>query len=263
MAGSTLDLPIVDADFMGRAFPEVQMATCFIYPECHYTPSPVVMVDTSFHTATFTNLKTPRDFERFSRSTVITMGCVATISFAPLTGKQVKKFAVCHSQSKAWQIGQRVRHSRQSEMNSLQSVGKTPIQTIVDYGARLLFCGTIVDVKRSTEGGFNRGHLIFRGFDNFQGNFMRVNFQNENLIARLCETDNPLEEGQVVCVVPDLISVLDVESGGAILTEETRYGQRVAVIGLPADDKLKTDVALKVVGPKAFGYHDVVYNPIQ
>jgi DUF917 family protein len=40
-----------------------------------------------------------------------------------------------------------------------------------------------------------------------------------------------------------------------------RYGLRVAVLGLPADEKLKTERALAWVGPRAFGY-DVAYRPL-
>ena len=37
-------------------------------------------------------------------------------------------------------------------------------------------------------------------------------------------------------------------------TEEVRYGLRVGVVVLPANPVLKTSQALKVVGPRAFGF---------
>lgn len=36
-------------------------------------------------------------------------------------------------------------------------------------------------------------------------------------------------------------------------TEELRYGLRLSVLRLPADAKLLTPQALKIVGPQAFG----------
>lgn len=48
--------------------------------------------------------------------------------------------------------------------------------------------------------------------------------------------------------------VLDSERGEPITTEEVKYGIRVAVVAMAADPQLKTERALKVVGPRAFGY---------
>jgi DUF917 family protein len=36
-----------------------------------------------------------------------------------------------------------------------------------------------------------------------------------------------------------------------------------AVIGLPVHPLMKTPEALKVVGPQAFGYPDLVFQPLQ
>ena len=41
-----------------------------------------------------------------------------------------------------------------------------------------------------------------------------------------------------------------------------RYGQRVAVLGLPVHPLMKTEKALDVVGPKAFGYPELAFVPI-
>jgi DUF917 family protein len=41
-----------------------------------------------------------------------------------------------------------------------------------------------------------------------------------------------------------------------------RYGQRVAVVGLPCHPLLQTEAALKVIGPEAFGLADVVFRPL-
>ncbi len=54
--------------------------------------------------------------------------------------------------------------------------------------------------------------------------------------------------------VPDLICILDSADGEPITTEMLRYGFRVCVLGLPAPAQLRTDQALRVVGPRAFGY---------
>jgi DUF917 family protein len=64
-----------------------------------------------------------------------------------------------------------------------------------------------------------------------------------------------------VCV-PDLVVLLDVDSGRAITTDVLRYGQRVAVLGLPCHALLRTPEALKVVGPAAFQLSDIEFRPL-
>lgn len=63
-------------------------------------------------------------------------------------------------------------------------------------------------------------------------------------------------------IVPDLIVVLDADSGEAISTEMLRYGQRVAVLALPCHPLLRSPEALDVVGPKGFGFDDITFKPM-
>jgi DUF917 family protein len=42
-----------------------------------------------------------------------------------------------------------------------------------------------------------------------------------------------------------------------------RYGQRIAVLGLPAHPLMRSPEALKVVGPAAFGYPEITFNPME
>ena len=51
------------------------------------------------------------------------------------------------------------------------------------------------------------------------------------------------------------ITVIDSDRGEPVTTEEVKYGIRVAVIAMAADPLLTTERAIKVVGPRAFGYN--------
>ena len=64
-------------------------------------------------------------------------------------------------------------------------------------------------------------------------------------------------------MVPDLIMNLELETGEPITTEMLRYGQQLATVALPAHALMKTPEALKVVGPKAFGYPDLDFVPLE
>ncbi|KAK3086626.1 hypothetical protein FSP39_021189 [Pinctada imbricata] len=123
----------------------------------------------------------------------------------------------------------------------------------------ILFTGKISMVRRETTDGFNKGYLIVEGFDD-GGEKVKIDFQNENLVARRLQVGRD-HDGEVIGSVPDLITVLESENGEPVPTECVRYGLRVSVLLLPAPSLLKTEKALPVVGPKAFGYKDVDYEP--
>ncbi len=97
--------------------------------------------------------------------------------------------------------------------------------------------------------------LQLEGSGGDAGRTLRIDFQNENLIART-------NEGDILAVVPDLICLVDADSAEPITTEIVRYGLRVVVLGIPAPEMLKTPRALAVIGPAAFGYRDVPYIPL-
>ena len=62
-------------------------------------------------------------------------------------------------------------------------------------------------------------------------------------------------------MVPDLICIVDSETGRAIGTEELRYGLRIDVLSMPAPVLLRSEIALASVGPRAFGY-DFDFVPV-
>jgi DUF917 family protein len=64
-----------------------------------------------------------------------------------------------------------------------------------------------------------------------------------------------------VATAPDLICIVDEVTAEPVTTEVIRFGLRVAVLGIPAPSLLRTERALAVVGPAAFGY-DVEYRPL-
>ena len=107
--------------------------------------------------------------------------------------------------------------------------------------------------------GFARGELLTEGLGIYRGEWMHIAFQNENLVAWNGNRDC---RDEVVACVPDLICMLESETGEPITTEQLRYGLRVNIVAIPCTDKFRTPQALKVVGPAAFGYPEVMYQPI-
>ena len=237
-------LPVVDADGMGRAFPEFQMKTFFVYgvPWC-----PMAIADEKGNTVVIPETISPAWAERLARAITVQMGCVACYAVAPMTAEQVRRTAVLNTLSLARDLGNAVINARAS--------GKDPLEAILGTcPGKILFNGKIADVERRTTAGFARGSLSIEGLGDYNGERLAIEFQNENLIARRDE--------QIVCTVPDLICVVDSETGEPVTTELLRYGLRVTVLGLPAPDLWTTPEGLAVAGPRVFGY-DTDFSPIQ
>ena len=185
--------------------------------------------------------------ERLARDVAVGMGAAAMLATAPMRADFLRGAAIPGTVTQALTIGRAVLDARARRQDVLDRLAK-----VAD--ARLMFTGRIIDVRRELKGGFARGHAVIEGHGAYAGQEARIAIQNENLVLWI--------DGAARVVVPDLIMNLVEETGEPITTEVLRYGQRVATIALPAHPLLKTPEALKVVGPAAFGYPDIPYNPL-
>jgi DUF917 family protein len=249
VAGALTGKPVLDADGMGRAFPELQMSTHFF----NGVPcTPAALVDEKGNRIVFAHTVDAFALERFARDLCVAMGCIAELAMPVMTGHQVKAHSVRNTLTLAKRIGDAVRAARARKNAVVDAV-------LAVIGGAALFTGKLVDVQRQTRGGFARGQLVAEGLGDDRGAWLHVAFQNENLVAWRGDRQAP---EQVVASVPDLICVIDSDSGEPITTEQLRYGLRVTVLAVPCSDKLRTPQALAVVGPAAFGYPDVTYVPL-
>ena len=238
-------LPVVDGDGMGRAFPEMQMCTWSIYG---HREAPGAMADEKGNIVVIR--ETPNDvwLERIARSVVVAMGAAAGLATQPMRGDFVKRAAVPNTITQALNLGRAVLNAHATNAD--------PVQTVINQErGKLLMTAKITDLQRHLKGGFAVGHINLNGFGNFDGETGRIDLQNEFLVF--------WHNGNVEVCTPDLIVVLDSDTGLPITTEMLRYGQRVAVLGLPAHPLMRSPEALKVVGPAAFGYTDITFNPME
>ncbi len=242
IVAASLGLPIVDADGMGRAFPELQMVSPTMYG---IAATPMAIGDEKGNSAILNTCDNVWA-ERIARTMTIQMGGVAFVALYALSGAQAKAALIPGSVSLAIRLGATIRAARRDKSN--------PIDALLSVtGGRRLFHGKIMDVQRRTERGFARGEATFRGLGEDEGHELQIRFQNENLIA--------LRDGKPVAMVPDLVTVLNEDSGEPITTETLRYGFRVVVVGMPCAAPWRSEAGLALVGPHAFGY-DLDYQPL-
>jgi len=236
MAATHLGLPVVDADLMGRAYPEAQMTSVAVGD---LRPYPCALYDPRGLESIVTNVPSWKWMERVSRKICVEMGSIASTCKAPRTGREIKDWGIHFTVSKAIGIGRRVREAQRRH--------EDPIMAILDEArGRPLFRGKVVDVARRATEGFLRGRCAIEGLDEDRGARLEIAFQNEWVVA--------WRNGVPVAMSPDLICVLDTVSGNAFGTETIRYGMRVTVVALPAPPVFLTPKGLDHVGPRAFGY---------
>ena len=237
-------IPVVDGDGMGRAFPEMQMTTWSIYG---HTSVPAAMVDDKGNTVVFRRTESELWLETLARAAVVAMGAAAGLASAPMRGEFVKRAAIPGTVTQALLLGRAVLRAQRGH--------RDPIATVLEQeDGRFLMSAKIVDLERHLKGGFAVGQVSLEGFGASRGETGRIDLQNEFLVFR--------RGGAVEITVPDLIVVLDADTGLPITTEVLRYGQRVAVLALPSHPLLRTPEALAVVGPAAFGYPEIEFRPM-
>jgi len=239
-----LGLPLVDADGMGRAFPEVQMVTLTMGG---ISATPMSIADEKGNSV-FLETNDNEWAEQFARTTSIEMGGSCMIATYAHTGAELREHAILNSMSLAREIGETIRTAKANSAD--------PVDELLELTDGFeLFEGKILDVERRTEGGFAVGEATIDGMGAYEGRSLQLDFQNENLVAR------DSEHG-IVASVPDLITVLDGETGDPITTEGLQYGHRVRVVGMPCAEQWRTDAGLELVGPRYFNY-DIDYTPIE
>jgi DUF917 family protein len=244
IAAAQAGLPVLDGDGMGRAFPELQMTSFSIYGR---DVNPGAIADVKGNVIVFQTVSDMLTLERFARRVAIEMGASAGFATSTMTADFVHRTAIPGTLSQALAIGRAVLDARAHRHDVVDRI-------IAETGARALFTGKVTDIRRELKGGFAVGEAVLAGIGDHTGAEARIAIQNEYLILWI--------DGTVTVTVPDLIMLLERETGEPITTEVLRYGQRLAVIGMPAHPLMTSEAALKVVGPKAFGYKDIDFNPI-
>jgi DUF917 family protein len=203
-----MGLKVLDADTIGRAYPELQMSVCTLH---HISPSPAYLADALGNMVTI-QAQDSHAVERIARNVTVAMGARGLVALYFMTGKVAKQVLIPGSISHAIELGKR-------------------------KNFKPLVSGMIIDVDQRIEKGFLKGKVVLHGG-------IEILFQNEYLIAK--------SGGKLLAATPDIIMLLEQESGHPITSVSLKYGMRVDLITLPSPDIWKTPAGLSLVGPQQF-----------
>ena len=230
-------LPLIDGDGMGRAYPELQMVTFTMHG---VSATPMVLCDDKGNSLVLQTVSNPWT-ERLARAATVEMGGSALLAFYPMSGEVAKKAVVRGTLSLCAKLGLTLREARANHGNPVEAVAET-------LEAVTLFHGRVTDVDRRRVGGFARGTATFSGVEEFKGHTFKLDFQKAAL------------DDKIVCTTPDLITLLDAESGTPVTADSLHYGLRLKALAFPCNPQWQTAAGIALVGPRYFGY-DADYAP--
>lgn len=230
------NLPVMDGDGEGRAFPELQMTTFNLHG---VRSVPMCLVDERGNELIINAVD--NDWaEKISRSVTSRFGGRGYIANYPMNGKQYRESVIPNSVSRAVQLGKLLREGG--------SDGSAEERLMSEAGATKLFDGKLVDLVRDNRGGFSIGYAIFRSDRSGVTKTSRIRFQNEYLFFDR-EEDGVMSEA---VSTPEIICVLDSETYMPITTDRLRYGIRCKIFSLPVSQKWSHPGADHLIGREAF-----------
>ncbi|PWY89682.1 DUF917-domain-containing protein [Aspergillus sclerotioniger CBS 115572] len=251
-------VPCLDADYMGRAYPTMWQVTPNVYGSARgeaLVPTTIASGDGSF--ITMTKTRTDKLVDRALRASVVEMGCRAGSAGPPKTARIVRQQAITNTVSLAWWIGRAVA----LEKNITDKAKRIIEEVGGPDSAAILGEGKVVSVSRVLKTGHSYGVLEVDGrLRDGSKATMDIPFKNENAFVEAVLDGG---EKRVLAAVPDLIAVLDAETGAGLGTPEFKYGLKVVIIAIATSPRwTDTPRGMELGGPKSMGFEDVEYVPI-
>lgn len=218
-------LPVLDADLLGRAFPKLEMNSASL----HGLPVAPIWIADALGNSVYIQGDDPKRLEEIARHVAVSFGSSCAFSFAVGDGRYVQRHAIAGTLSYALELGRAVRGAQD------------PFKALEALGGRFLACGIISDIDSTVQNGFLQGRASITAQD---GSGMHLLYQNEYLFAQ--------QGSRCLGATPDLLVLLDENSGLPIMSETLRFGLQVRLFLFPSPPVWKSPQGLELVGPKAF-----------
>lgn len=239
-----LGIPIVDADPAGRSVPELQHTTFYIK---NVSISPLAVATAKGDVVILKEVADDFRAEILVRALAVVSGNRAGVTDHPLQGQALQGSVIPGTLSRAMSIGKAVREALSSNKDPVEAA------TLAGKGYRL-FKGVVTQASWKIEEGFTIGELFISGQVDNHGHQYRIWYKNEHIVSWFDDEPD--------VTVPDLICVLNPNTGEAITNPNCKQGIEVTVIGYPAPEMWRSPKGLQLFGPKHFGY-ELQYKEIE
>jgi uncharacterized protein len=243
-AAANLGKPLIDADYAGRAIPEAQCITPAIFGE---SIVPLAAVDHYGDVSLVSRAANTTMAERLGKFIAMAsfghVGCAAI----PLPAETVKRIAVPRTLSQSLAIGRAIREAREAGEDAVRAVTESL------PGARILVRGKVAKRSWENRDGYMWGEHEIDGNGDARGR-LRLWFKNENHLSWL--NDEPYVSS------PDIIEVVDDETGEPRVNTDIEVGDAVAVIAVPRRSQFDNPKGIEAMGPRHWGF-DLDFRPLE
>ncbi|KAF7352365.1 DUF917-domain-containing protein [Mycena venus] len=194
-ASNNLNVPTVDGDWMGRAYPVSWQITPVVVggDKAHFLPTAIA--DGNGNNMLLLSGTSEKLIERIFRAALSEMGSHVACAKGPCSGKNTKAYVIENTISLAWRIGRAVALCRSK--NQIDSVADAIIEEVGgNESAQVLFRGKIISVERKTVKGHVYGEVVISAADvsgagaamEFSG-LLKIPFKNENIMASAIDVE--------------------------------------------------------------------------
>ncbi len=226
LIASKLQLPVIDADCLGRAFPYLNIASTILNG---------VHSKKTFFSDDFSNVISGKfssfdSIENYGRSICVEAGSSIALSLNPMIGKNYKKGMIPNTLSLAINIGRELAENKKS----LYDISKNIYFNVI-------CCGEIINIEQKIEDGFSKGHLTI--LDEKTEDQYKIFIQNEYL--------GLWKNEKLIYASPDIITILDKESYVPILSESISWGMKVYIVTKKTNAIWYTPAGLEMTSLKA------------
>lgn len=231
---------------VGRAVPEITHSTYYLNG---LDAAPVIAANSFCETFVCEGLHDDQRAEHVMRALCqVSANDIAAIDHA-MPVKDIRHALIGGTISKAWALGKAVSAAKEE--------GADIAKVIADVGNGFVaFRGKVTAFEFDTIGGFSVGSVDLAGADDDEGNdaghTYQIGVKNENLVS--------YHDGEVDVTIPDLICVIDENTGDPVTNPHYEIGQSLVVIILPAPDAFLYPKGLATFGPAYVGV-DAPYRP--
>jgi len=248
-AAVQLNVAIVDGDCAGRAIPELSQTTAAI-AGVPFTPGAIADAwgNVLLVKETASDLLTERIGKLISIATKLPdMKAQCAHAGFMMTGRDMKRIVVGGGISRSLAVGRAIRAALARRADPVAAAAEA-------LEGWVLFRGHVVKKDWESRDGYMYGTTTVAGEGPDTGHTLRIWFKNENHVT--------WRDGHPWVLSPDLIMLMDADSGTPYTNTLLPEGMRVGVVGTVADPKLRTPAALALLGPAHYGY-DIPYTPME
>lgn len=164
-----------------------------------------------------------------------------------MSGKDVKECLVPGTLTECLNVGVAIREAREN--------GTCPVSAAIKASnGYFLGCGVVEKKEGGTVDGLYYGETYIKGIDSCAGNDYKVWFENENHIV--------WKNGEKWVTSPDLIEIVNMDTGEPITNTNLKAGDRVSIVAVSAREPFRSGKGLEVLSPRYFGF-DYDWVPVE